>query len=190
VKPRAQTSYSAATTAARCNLRDTESGPRCMRSHAARSVCGLYCFYTSHTILAAVRYDLPLRPALMHLHQRAHTTVVGRCLPYSDCQRNNRSASRSHMHLSAYVTSRILQTADGCISRACEHHRRRWLLLSSFFTQLRKSRTLRSVGGIVVSHFIIDGLATAWYCICNKVAYVLFLFFSFTESTSSCIQQY
>lgn len=50
---------------------------------------------TWHAILAEVRYDLPLRPALMHLHQRFHTTAVGRCPPHSTSHRNNRSVGRS-----------------------------------------------------------------------------------------------
>ena len=51
-------------TANRSGQRKRSLARCCMRSHAANCVCGRYCFYTGHAVLAAVRYDLPLRGRL------------------------------------------------------------------------------------------------------------------------------
>lgn len=53
----------------------------CTISHALDSVCGLNR-YASHAIPAKVRYDLPLRPALMHNH-RPFTPPTADTPPYS-----------------------------------------------------------------------------------------------------------
>lgn len=84
----------------------------CMRSHAVRSVCGLYCFRMSHIILAAVRYDLPLRSALMHLYQYFHITAVERCSPPSSSHHRDRIGGRSQ----------TLQLCEGSEARPCGRH--------------------------------------------------------------------
>jgi hypothetical protein len=44
----------------RSEMRKRSLARCCMRSHAANCVCGRYCFYTGHAVLAAGRDDLPL----------------------------------------------------------------------------------------------------------------------------------